>query len=162
MSLTYLKSQASFHRFAGLIGQALCQFPRPQPLPGKPTAVAQPLRYALKAKAEHGYLHPLIDERLWRDHHDKLKVWERNGVAYLGPLPDKNFHVPVKPAFETYAIKSIEGVIAACKLIGGGHIVPMPCFLVHKVSQGFRHELSNKYGVHFEPVDGQDEVYQII
>lgn len=157
------RDRSTFDRFAVVIGRCLAQYPRPVALTGKPSAVMQPLRYALRGKALYGWKSPLVDDALWKAHAPFLRVFEHDGKAWLGVPPTGEVKtIEVADERVAYELTDLSLLPEVCRLVGTNALRPMPTIVVREDKALARLALSSTFQVSFVPVDGDPSLYQII
>lgn len=169
MSRTYRMSIGSFNRFAPFIGGALLAWPRPVRVNTslRPSGFLQPCRDAIKAKTEHGYEHPSIDNALFKQHGSALSVFERDGGIWIGPRPSNTRPLAVsfeeEQPRESYVLTNTESFLDdLCRMVGSQAFTPMPTFVVKGIDTAVKSILSSRYQVAFVAVEGQADTYQIV
>lgn len=155
-------SEHAFRRFANVIRQALDDWPSPVRLPGKPSGVMQPLRYALRAKLNYHYPFPGIDDARFAELAPKLKVYEHDGSAWLGPPVSKVPLMPLPDGSTQYQLVEPAMLETLCRLVGNNALRPVPFFVVAGVPPLAREALAGMFGVEFLPIENKDGYYQVI
>lgn len=152
--------RAAFERYAHVIGEALRAYPGAVTVdtsPMTPESYAQPLRDAIRAKQEHGYKHPLVDEALFAQHADKVKVHIGTGCVIVGGptylCGEKRINGTIKPtatACEDVMIDP-ECVDRVCALLHEKRLTPAPAFVVYGLDDTAIASFEARYDVAFVP-----------
>lgn len=166
MSRSYRFSKSSFDHFAPFIGAALKQWPRPFRVPlgtKKPTGFMQPCRDAIRAGLQQNFFHPEVDIALYQRHGKELCVFEQGEGVYLGPRPSRTKSLPVSflPP-DTYELTDHSFLGTLCNLVGSQALTPMPIFFARRVPPAVQADLSRRYEIAFVPVEGREELFQIV
>lgn len=151
--------RAAFERYAHVIGEALRAYPGAVTVdtsPMTPESYAQPLRDAIRAKQEHGYKHPLVDDALFAQYADKVKVRIGTGCVTVGgpndSLHSKRINGTIKP---TAACEDImidpECVDRVCALLHEKRLTPPPAFVVYGLDDATIASFEARYDVAFVP-----------
>jgi hypothetical protein len=163
--------RAAFERYAHVIGAALRAYPStitvdPSPLTAE--SYAQPLRDAIRAKQQHGYIHPDINEDLFRQHASNLVVRIGAGVITAGGTAGPNGkHVVVGRVREAAPAEQDTLVDPACLdplclMLTERRLTPPPSFVVAGLTPQQIESFEARYDVAFVPHDTQAGMHRLV